>query len=56
MRNEYRKHHTALTRGYVSKASNGIQEPYKGKFGEGYAIRSYNPDSTRYCFITYYVA
>lgn len=56
MRNEYRKHHTALTRGYVSKASNGIQEPYKGKFGEGYTIRSYNPDSTRYCFITYYVA
>ena len=31
---EYRAHHTSLTKGYVSKASNGIQEPYKGKFGE----------------------
>ena len=57
MRNEYKAHHTALTRGYVSiKATEGIKEPYKGKFGEGYTILSHNPNSTRYCYITYYVA
>ena len=57
MRNEYKADHTSLTRGYVSiKATEGIKEPYKGKFGEGYTIRSHNPNSTRYCYITYYVA
>ncbi|WP_158588575.1 hypothetical protein [Blautia sp. AF13-16] len=53
---EYREHHTALTRGYVSKKSAGIKESYKGKFGEGYTVRRYNPQSTRFCYITYYVA
>lgn len=53
----YKKHHTALTLGYVSiKATEGICEPYKGRFGEGYTIRRHNPQSTRYCLITYYVA
>lgn len=57
MMKEYREHHTALTRGYVSvKETNGIQEPYKGKFGKGYTIRRHNPQSTQYCYITYYVA
>ena len=57
MRNEYKAHHTALTRGYVSiKETEGIKEPYKGMFGEGCTIRSHNPNSTRYCYITYYVA
>lgn len=54
---EYREHHTSLCRGYVSiKEVDGIQEPYKGKFGEGYTIRRHNPLSTQYCLITYYVA
>ena len=54
---EYREHHTALVRGYVSvNEAEGIKASYKGRFGEGYTIRRHNPDSTRYCFITYYVA
>lgn len=54
---EYKEHHTSLSRGYVSiKATEGIKEPYKGRFGEGYTVRRHNPQSTRYCLITYYVA
>ena len=49
-------HHTSLTRGYVSvKAHDGIKEPYKGRFGEGYTIKRHNPRSTSYCFIEYYI-
>ena len=57
MRNEYKAHHTSLTIGYlIIKENEGIKEQYIGKFGEGYTIRSHNPNSTRYCYITYYVA
>ena len=50
-----KKLHTALTRGYVSKKSSGIKEPYSGRYGKGYTIKEHNPMSTRYCLITYYV-
>jgi len=54
---EYKEHHTALTRGYVSvKNTEGSREAYNGKFGTGYTVRRYNPYSTRYCLITYYIA
>lgn len=54
---EMRLHHVALTRGYVSvKAVDGIKEDYEGRFGKGYTVKRHNPDSTRYCFIEYYVA
>lgn len=35
----------------------GGEEPvlYKGKYGEGYTIKSHNPNSTNYCYITYYI-
>lgn len=49
-------HHTSLTRGYVSvKDENGIKEPYKGRFGVGYTVKRNNPDSTRFCYIDYYI-
>lgn len=47
-------HHTALTRCYV-KVNHEIKEPYKGRFGEGYTVKTHNPNSTRFCFISYYV-
>lgn len=54
---EYKLHHTALCRGYVSKkATEGIRERYKGKFGEGYTVKTHNPNSTYYCNISYYIA
>lgn len=53
---EARYHHTALTRGYVSvKETNGIKEPYKGKFGKGYTVKRHNSNSTFYCYIDYYI-
>ncbi len=52
---EYKEHHTALCRGYVSVKNNDKPEPYDGRFGKGYTVKSHNPTSTRYCFITYYV-
>lgn len=52
---EYKEHHTALTRGYVSVKNNEEFKPYKGEFGYGYTIKSHNPNSTRHCFITYYI-
>lgn len=54
---EYKLHHTSLCLGYVSKkATEGIRERYKGRFGEGFTVKFHNPSSTKYCFISYYVA
>jgi hypothetical protein len=52
---ELRQMHTALTRGYVSRKTKGTVVPYSGKFGEGFVAYTPNWDSTRYCFVTYYV-
>lgn len=52
---EYKEHHTALCRGYVSVKNNEDPKPYVGRFGTGYTVKSHNSQSTRYCNITYYV-
>ena len=49
------KLHTSLFRGYVSRVDDPSVVPYKGRFGEGYALLSPNWDSTNYSYITYYV-
>lgn len=52
----YTKSHTSAHRGYVSRKT-GATEPmrYSGKFGEGYVVFSPRRDTTRYCYITYYI-
>lgn len=46
-----------LTRGYVGKKHRqGITHAYKGKHGTGFKILAHNPDSTRFCHVTYYTA
>lgn len=52
-----RFHHRSLVPGYVKKEfkDSGIKEPYFGKFGIGYTISRYNPDSTRYKIVDYYI-
>lgn len=50
------EHHTARARRYVSRKIDGIVEPYNGKFGAGYKVYAPARDSTRYCYVTYYVA
>lgn len=50
-------HHTALARGYVSaKCTDGIRKSYCGRYGKGFTICRHNPDSTRYCYMDYYVS
>ena len=56
--------HTSLKQGYVSRvkpnsehpASKGYYKPYSGRFGEGFAELEPNWNSTRYCFISYWIA
>lgn len=49
-----RRHHTATKRGYVG-VNQIICEPYNKRYGEGYAVYMHNPNSTQYCYVTYYV-
>jgi len=49
------RHHTALTRGYQSRKNPPEVAAYKGKFGEGFAVRTANYASTRYSYVTYYI-
>lgn len=63
----YKEHHTATVRRYVGRRpykaheaefpnedGYGFFEPYKGRFGEGFALYQPNWDSTMYSYITYY--
>lgn len=52
---EHYEHHTSYSRGYVSVKDNEDYIPYEGRFGKGYTRRTHNPNSTTYCYITYYI-
>lgn len=52
---EYEYHHTASRKGYISRKLYGVVEPYKGRFGEGYAILWPRKDTTRFVYISYYI-
>ena len=45
----YKFHHHALARGYVSRKHDPQILPYNGRFGKGYKIIAPNYKSTRYC-------
>ena len=53
---ELKKSHTSYVREYVSRKSGPYVRPYDGKFGQGYAVLSPNWASSKYSYITYYVA
>ncbi len=50
-------HHTASSRGYVSRKADSPVEfrTYKGKFGEGYAVYTPRWDTTQFCNVEYWV-
>ena len=48
------KHHTSYFRGYIRVGEENVV-PYKGRFGVGYKVYRNNPNSSRYCFLTYYI-
>jgi hypothetical protein len=52
---KFELHHTALTRRYISRKTDGFVTPYQGKFGKGYTLEHPNWDSNRYSFISYYI-
>lgn len=49
-------HHSAWSRGYVSRKNSGWVEEYKGKFGAGYKVHRPTRKSTRFHIVEYYVA
>lgn len=56
VKKECRYHHTSTVRGYISrKCKEGIVSEYKGRFGEGYIVRTPRWDTTQYHYVTYYV-
>lgn len=55
LKQNYTEHHTSLTRGYISTKSEGEILPYSGRFGKGYKVLTHNPQSTLYCYVTYWV-
>lgn len=55
IRNTCTAHHTARARRYVSRKAAGIAEIYNGRYGTGYKVFTPAGDSSRYCYVTYYV-
>ena len=52
---EYYWHHSASALGYISRKSEGVIEPYSGRYGDGYILRIPRFDTNRYHDITYYI-
>lgn len=51
----YAYSHSSMTNGYIRKNARYHPQPYKGRFGVGFTVKSNNPKSTRYAYITYYI-
>ena len=51
----YRLHHSASRRGYISRNSDGRVEAYRGRFGIGYLLVTPRHDTTQYVNIAYYI-
>lgn len=51
----YAYSHSSMTNGYIRKNAVDNPQPYKGRFGVGFTVKSNNSTSTRYAYITYYI-
>lgn len=51
----YKYHHTAARRGYVSRRSNGVVMPYRGRYGTGYILLTPRWDTSSYVWCNYYL-
>lgn len=47
--------HSSMTNGYIRKNATYNPLPYKGRFGVGFTVKSNNPVSTYYAYLTYYI-
>lgn len=52
---EYKLHHRATRRGYISRRKPPKVEEYSGKYGCGYIVRFPRYDSSRYHTVEYYI-
>ena len=52
---ETKYHHSALSRGYISRKLECVIEDYKGKFGVGFKVSYPNYRSSQYKIVQYYV-
>lgn len=51
----YAYSHSSMTNGYIRKNAVYHPQPYKGRFGVGFTVKSNNSTSTRYAYLTYYI-
>ena len=51
---DYYRHHTATTKGYLRSSDVGMVEEYSGRFGNGYIIHR-QMNSSQYHLIEYYI-
>lgn len=51
----YAYSHSSMTKGYIRKNEVYHPQPYKGRFGVGFTVKSNNSTSTRYAYLTYYI-
>ena len=51
----YTRLHDAYSGGYVKRTIEGIIQPYKGRYGEGYTLHTPAWNTTKYHIVTYYV-
>lgn len=51
----YAYHHSSMANGSIRKNAVYNPQPYKGRFGVGFTVKSNNPTRTRYAYKTYYI-
>lgn len=51
---DYYRHHSATTKGYLCSSDDGMVEEYSGRFGNGYIIHR-QMNSSKYHVIEYYI-
>lgn len=51
----YYIHHQAKHAGYVPRTTDGVIEPYNGRFGRGYILKEPRWDTSRFVTVTYYI-
>lgn len=51
----YAYSHSSMTNGYIRKTALYHPQPYKGRFGVGFTVKSNNSASNHSAYLTYYI-
>lgn len=52
---EYKYHHIVTMQKYIIRKIEGIVEEYDGRFVVGYKVMRPRWDTTRFCYVDYYI-